>query len=141
MPDGDVGVAYRRVILEKAGYQRIRVQGGVLILRLLDNSCETLDAWHADCVRLMASWQPGKRLRYLHDIRCAEQVTALSLERVMGVLHRMRGVPVSDAKGAVLVRNTTLASLMSSFFKRRRYSNWRIAFFDDEAAALRWLAD
>jgi hypothetical protein len=130
-----------RTVIEKAGYQRQRLPGGIIILRLLDSRMETIDAWHEDCHKLMSRWLPGQRLRYLHDIRRAEQVTPHATERVISVLRRMRHTPVSDGRGAILVNNPTLASLLKTFFKRRPRANWQIRFFSDEAEAIRWLSD
>ena len=129
-----------RTVIEKAGYQRQRMPGGIIILRLLDSRAETIDAWYEDCGKLMSRWLPGQRLRYLHDIRLAEHVTPHATERVVSVLRRMRHTPVSDARGAILLNNPTLASLLKTFFRRRPHVNWQIRFFSDEAEAIRWLS-
>lgn len=129
-----------RTILEKAGYRRQRTAGGILILRLLNSRHETIDAWFEDCNKLMSNWRPDQPLRYLHDIRQAEQVTPYATECVARVLRRMRHIPVNDGRGAILLNNQTLAALLGTFFKRRPQVNWQIRFFQDEAEALRWLA-
>lgn len=128
-----------RTVIEKAGYQRQRIPGGVLILRLLDGRPETIDAWYNDCQRIMSAWRPGRRLRYLHDIRNAEMLTPFAVERVVAVLRRMRNLPISDGRGAILARNSHIVGLLATFLKRRRYANWEIRFFSDESDALRWL--
>ncbi len=129
-----------RTVVERAGYRRQRAMGGILILRLLDSRRETIDAWFEDCNTLMSNWQSDQPLRYLHDIRQAEQVTPHATECVARVLRRMRHIPVSDGRGAILLHNQTLAALLGTFFKRRPQANWQIRFFEDEAEALRWLA-
>ncbi len=130
-----------RTVIEKAGYARQRLPGGVWTLRLGDPHRETLQAWYEDCVRLMAAWRPEQRLRYLHDIRKAGQVTPYAIEYVARVLRRMRQYPVTDARGAILTDNPTLAGLLGSFLKENAYACWQIRFFVDEAEALFWLTD
>ncbi len=130
-----------RTVMEQAGYRRQRMLGGILILRLLDSRPETIDAWYEDCNRMMAHWQTDQRLRYLQDIRQAEAVTPHSTDRAARVIRRMRHIPVTDARGAVLVNNPALVALLGTFFKRRSQANWHIRFFSDEAEALRWLSD
>ncbi len=137
----DAEIGYSRIILEKAGYQRIRIQGGILVLRLRDAQAATLNAWHEDCLRLMETWQPGKRLRYLHDIRAAEKITPLALDRVTGVLRHMRRVSISEGRGAILMSSAPLAGLLASFLRRKHYPNWQIRFFTSEPDALHWLRD
>ncbi len=129
-----------RTVVEKAGYRRERVPGRIDVLRLLDARPETIDAWYEDCSKLMARWQQGQRLRYLHDIRRAEQVTPHAMERVARVLRQMRYIPVTDGRGAILLNNPTLAALLRTFFRRRAHANWQIRFFSDEAEAMRWLS-
>ena len=128
-----------RVVIEKAGYRRQRLSGGTLILRLLDGRPETIAAWYDDCQKIMSAWRPGRRLRYLHDICNAETITPFAVDRVVNVLRRMRKLPISDGRGAILTRSPQVAGLLSTFLKRRRYANWQIQFFNDEAEALRWL--
>jgi hypothetical protein len=128
-----------RVVIEKEGYRRQRLPGGTLILRLLDGRPETIDAWYDDCQKIMSAWRPGRRLRYLHDIRNAETITPFALDRVLNVLRRMRKLPISDGRGAILTRSSQVAGLLTTFLKRRRYANWQIQFFNDEVEALRWL--
>jgi hypothetical protein len=130
-----------RTVVEKAGYRRERLPGSIVALRLLDARPETIDAWYEDCSKLMAHWQQGQRLRYLHDIRQAEQVTPHAMERVARVLRQMRYTPVTDGRGAILMNNQTLAGLLRTFFRRRAHANWQIRFFSDEAEAMRWLSD
>ncbi len=130
-----------RTVVEKAGYRRERLPGSVVVLRLLDARPETIDAWFEDCNKLMSRWERGQRLRYLHDIRQAEQVTPHAMERVVRVLRRMRHIPVSDGRGAILLGNPTVAGLLRTFFRRRAHANWQIRFFDDEGQALRWLSE
>ena len=129
-----------RTVIENAGYRRQRATGGILILRLLDSRRETVDAWFEDCEKLICHWRADQPLRYLHDIREAEQVTPHATERVARILRRMRHIPVGDGRGAILLNNQTLAALLGTFFKRRPHVNWQIQFFYDEAEALRWLA-
>ena len=130
-----------RTVIEKEGYRRQRASGGILILRLLDSRRETIEVWHDDCHKLMSHWRADQPLRYLHDIREAEQVTPYATERVARVLRRMRHIPVTDARGAILVNNQTLAALLGTFFKRRSHVNWQIHFFTDESQALCWLSE
>ncbi len=130
----------RRVMLEQGNYRRERLLSGIVVLRLLDDEPETLEAWFEDCNRLMGEWEPGQRLRYLHDIRGAERVTPRATDRVARILKRMRNTPVTDGRGAIVLKNSTIASLLGTFFKRRPQANWTIRFFDDEADALRWLS-
>jgi hypothetical protein len=52
----------------------------------------------------------------------------------------MRNTPVTDGRGAIVLNNSTIASLLSTFFKRRPQVNWTIQFFTDEVDALRWLS-
>jgi hypothetical protein len=130
-----------RTVMEKEGYIRQRTAGGVVILRLLDPRPETIDAWYEDCNNLMAHWRDDQPLRYLHDIRKAEHVTPHATERVVSVLRRMRHIAVKDGRGAILLNNATIASLLSTFLKRRPQANWQIRFFSDEAQALAWLAE
>lgn len=129
-----------RTVIEKAGYRRQRMLGGILILRLLDAEVQTVDAWYEDCNKLMSHWQPGQRLRYLHDIRQAESVTPHNTDRVARVLRRMRHIPVTDGRGAILLNNSALAGLLGTFFKRRSHANWQIQFFSDEDEAIHWLS-
>ncbi|MCC7446940.1 MAG: hypothetical protein IT324_05950 [Anaerolineae bacterium] len=133
--------ATMRTVIAQAGYRRQRMLGGILILRLLDARPETIDAWYTDCNKLMTHWQTGQRLRYLQDIRQAEAVTPYSTDRVARVIRRMRHIPVTDARGAILVNSPALVTLLSTFFKRRSHNNWHIRFFHDESDALRWLAE
>jgi hypothetical protein len=128
-----------RTVVEKAGYRRERLPGSIVVLRLLDARVETIDAWFEDCNKLMGHWQPDQRLRYLHDIRGAEQVTPHATECVVRVLRRMKRIPVSDGRGAILLNNATVAALLKTFFKRRL--NWQIRFFGDEVEAMRWLSE
>ncbi len=130
-----------RTVIEKAGYSRQRLSGGIWALRLGDSRRETLEAWHDDCVRVMAAWRPEQRLRYLHDIRKAGQITPYAIENVARVLRRMRQRPVTDARGAILTDNPTLAGLLASFLRGSAYARWQICFFQDEAEALFWLAN
>ncbi len=130
-----------RTVLQKNGYMRQRLPGGILILRLLDGRAETLDAWFEDCNKLMSRWQPGQRLRYLHDIRRAEHVTPYATDRVARVIRRMRQAPLTDGRGAILLNNLTLASVLGGFFRRRSLAHWQVHFFTDEAEALRWLSE
>ncbi len=136
MSDGNI-----RTIIEKAGYRRQRLPGNITVLKLLDARPETIDAWYDDCNKLMAHWQRDQRLRYLHDIRGAEQVTPHATDRVVRVLRRMRHIPVSNGRGAILLSNPTLAALLGTFVNRRRHANWQIRFFFDEAEAMRWLGE
>jgi hypothetical protein len=130
-----------RTVIAKAGYRRERWPGGILVMRLLDNQTETIDAWFEDCQLNMSAWRVGRRLRYLHDIRSAEHITAYSTERVTRVLRVMRHTEVSDAKGAVLLKTEAIGTLLSSFLRRRAYEPWQIQFFTDELAALGWLSN
>jgi hypothetical protein len=130
-----------RVVMEQAGYRRERLPNGVLILRLMDARKETIEAWYEDCSRLMTGWRPERRLRYLHDIRRAELVTPHATERVTRVLRRMRTLPVTDARGAILLHSETLAALLGSFLRRRSEMGWDIRFFSDEGRAVRWLSE
>lgn len=130
-----------RIVLEYAGYRRERAAGGILILRLLDDRRETLDAWHEDCHKLMSHWRADQPLRYLHDIRHAEQVTPYATERVARVVRRMRSIPVHDARGAILVNNESLAALLDTFFRRRTQINWQISNFRNEQDAMQWLSN
>jgi hypothetical protein len=128
-----------RTIIEKAGYRREHLPGHIVALRLLDGRPETIEAWYEDCSKLMSHWQREDRLRYLHDVRRAEQVTPHAMERVARVLRQMRYIPVTDGRGAILMNNVTLAGLLRTFFRRRAHANWQIRFFNDEAEAIRWL--
>ncbi len=127
--------------MQEAGYSRERLQGGIFILRLRDANPATIDAWYDDCNKLMGRWQSDQRLRYLHDIRGAETVTPHSTDRVTRVLRRMRYIPVSDGRGAILLNNKLIATLLETFFKRRPRANWQIRFFSDETQALNWLSE
>src|SRR5438270_3105861 len=129
-----------RIIVEQAGYLRERLLGGICVLRLRDSEPETIEAWYEDCNKLMSRWQPGQRLRYLHDIRSAELVTPHATDRVVRILRRMRHTPVTDGRGAILLNNPTLGALLRTFFKRRPQAQWDIHFFDTEDSALHWLA-
>src|SRR5438094_10487571 len=110
-------------------------------MRQQDVRPETIDAWYEDCSEIMAQWRQGQRLRYLHDIRKAEQVTPHAMERVARVLRQMRYTPVTDGRGAILLNNLTLAGLLRTFFRRRAHANWQIRFFSDEDEAKRCLSD
>ncbi|HLY24956.1 MAG TPA: hypothetical protein VKQ72_01365, partial [Aggregatilineales bacterium] len=136
---GPNGVSSLPVVVQEAGYRREAAPGGIVILRLTDSTPETIEAWFEDCNKLMESWKPQQRLRYLHDIRQAERVTPRGLDRVTRILHRMRLIPVGDSRGAILTRNATLAGLLGTFLKRRPRANWQIRFFQDEDKALHWL--
>jgi len=128
-----------RIIVQQAGYSRERLLGGVTILKLRNAEPESVDAWYQDCLKLMSRWQPGQRLRYMHDIRNAEQITSYGLERVIDVLRRLRTIPVSDAKGAVVLKKAALADLLGSFLKRRPTARWEIRFYYEPQEALNWL--
>lgn len=130
-----------RTVLHQAGYVRQRQLGGTYILRLLDHDSTTIDAWFADCNGLMRTWGRGKRLRYLHDIRQAERITPHGIDRATRVLERMRNIPVSDGRGAVLAQNPAVIGILQMTLRSRRYSVWDIRIFQDETTALRWLAD
>ncbi|MEP7286744.1 MAG: hypothetical protein ABI947_13370 [Chloroflexota bacterium] len=130
-----------RVIMQQGGYSRRRLPGSIFILRLEDASPATIEAWYEDCNNLMSRWQPDQRLRYLHDIRGAEWVNSQTMDRVTRVLRRLRYIPVGDGRGAIVLNNTTIASLLSTFFKRRPHANWDIRFFSDPTEALAWLAN
>ena len=127
--------------MEKGGYVRERRLGGIIILRVMDSEPQTIDAWYEDCNKLMSRWQPDQKLLYLHDIRGAERITPHATDRVARILRRMRYMPVGDSRGAILLTNPTIRSLLETFFKRRPRANWQIRFFTDEAEALRWLAE
>lgn len=129
-----------RTIVEKKGYIRQRMNGGITILRVLEPTPEAIEAWYQDCNLFMSRWQPGQRLRYLHDVRSAERVTPYATERVTRVLKRMRTIPVSDGRGAILLNNASLASLLSPFLKPHPPAFWQIRFFSEEAEAFRWLS-
>lgn len=129
-----------RTVISQAGYRRERLPDGTLVLRLLDAYPETVEAWYEDCNRLMASWRPGRRLRYVHDIRNAEYVTPFATERVARVLWRMRQIPVGDARGAILMQNPTLAALLNSFVRNLSAAGWRIRVFGNETEAFTWLS-
>jgi hypothetical protein len=137
MPDLDASQG--RMIYEKAGYTRRRLPSGVTVLTLADANAETLDAWFEDCNKLMSRWQPDDKLRYLHDIRGAEFVTPHATDLVAKILRRMRYTPIGDGRGAVVLRNSTISSLLSMFLNRRMSMNWEIRFFSDDSEALRWL--
>jgi hypothetical protein len=128
-------------IIETAGYRRQRLPGGIWALRLADSRRETLAAWHDDCIKVMEAWRPEQRLRYLHDIREAGQVTPYAIEYVARVLRRMRQRPVTDARGAILTDNPTLADLLGSFLRGNAFARWQIHFFEDEDAAICWLGN
>jgi len=130
----------KKLIIEHGNYRRERLPGGINILRLMDDDPDTLEAWFEDCNRLMTDWEPGQRLRYLHDIRGAERVTPRATDRVARILKRMRNTPVTDGRGAIVLKNGTIASLLSTFFRRRPQANWSIRFFEDESEALHWLS-
>ncbi|MBX3085098.1 MAG: hypothetical protein KF716_25925 [Anaerolineae bacterium] len=130
-----------RTIVEKKGYQRQRMLGGVMILRVLDPTPEAIEAWYKDCNLFMARWQPGQRLRYLHDIRNAERVTSFATDRVARVLKRMRTIPVSDGRGAILLNNAALGKVLSPFLRPHPPAFWQIRFFNDEGDALLWLSE
>jgi hypothetical protein len=135
---GEQGMTVRTIV-ERRGYQRQRMSGGIIILRLLEQSPEAIEAWYEDCNFFMSRWQPGQRLRYLHDIRRAERVTPYATDRVTRILKRMRTIPVNDGRGAILLTNATLANLLTPFLKPHPPAFWQIRFFSDEAEALRWL--
>ena len=141
MTHSDTSQYGARVIVEKGGYVRERRLGGIIILRVKDSEPQTIDAWYEDCNKLMSRWQPDQKLRYLHDIRGAERITPHATDRVARVLRKMRYMPVGDGRGAILLTNPTIRSLLETFFKRRPRANWQIRFFTDEAEALRWLAE
>jgi hypothetical protein len=128
-----------RLIVQKAGYRRERLPGGTLVLRLTDSRAETIDAWYDDCNKLMSAWEPGRRLRYLHDIRGAERITLQATDRAARVLRRMKYVPVTDGRGAILLSDATLGGLLSSYVQRR--PGWQVRVFLEEAEALRWLSE
>jgi hypothetical protein len=128
-----------RTVIQKPGYVRQRVPGGIWILRVQDTSTEAISAWYDDCNLFMAHWRPGQRLRYLHDIRLAERVTPFATDRVTRVLKRMRRIPVTNGRGAIVMQNAALAKLLAPFLKPHPPANWQIQFFSDEQAALRWL--
>lgn len=128
-----------RTLLQQAGYIRQRAAGGVIILRVTNGYPETINAWYEDCKRLMASWQPGKRLRYLHDVRGAGLPTPYATDHVAQVLRQMRYIPVNDGRGAILVENVALAQLLSTLVKRRPQANWQVRCFANENMALMWL--
>ena len=130
-----------RTIVEKKGYQRQRMLGGVMILRLLEPTTEAIEAWYRDCNLFMSRWEPGQRLRYLHDIRQAERVTPFATDRVARVLKRMRTIPVNDGRGAILLNNAALANILTPFLKPHPPAYWQIRFFSEEADALRWLTE
>jgi hypothetical protein len=130
-----------RTVHEQAGYTRQRASGGILVLRLHDARPETLAAWREDCFRIMGTWRGASRLRYLHDIRGAQSMTPYGVECVAAVLRHMRGIPVVDGRGAVLHSNAGIANVLGGFLNRRRYAGWRLRFFTDEDAALRWLGE
>lgn len=130
-----------RTVIEQNGYIRQRAAGGIVILRLADSRAEAIDAWYAECNKFMSHWEPGQRLRYLHDIRGAETVTPYATDRVVRVLRRMRNTPITDGRGAILLNSAALASILSSFFRRRRPGSWQIRFFRDESEAMRWLSE
>ncbi|CAG1002857.1 MAG: hypothetical protein IT322_13575 [Anaerolineae bacterium] len=135
----DPMTAPTRTVIVKAGYRRERLPGNILIMRLLDSQRESLDAWYEDCCKCMSAWRPGRRLRYLHDIRHAEYITPYATERVIRVLAKMRQLPVTDGRGAILLQTPALGSVLGTFFKRRTYANWQVQFFNDEHEAIRWL--
>ncbi len=128
-----------RTLFQQGGYLRQRAEGGIIILRLTNAQPETINAWYEDCNRLIASWQPNKRLRYLHDVRGVGLPTLHTTDRVAQVLRRVRYTSVTDGRGAILVENAALAQLLASLVKRRPQANWQIRCFSDEAAALAWL--
>lgn len=130
-----------RTVVEREGYVRQRMSGGIMILRLLDAREETINAWYEDCNLFMTRWQRGQRLRYLHDIRAAEKVTPYATDRVLHILKRMRQIPITDGRGAVLLNSSALASLLSTFLKRRLVTDWQIRFFNIESEAIRWLSE
>ncbi len=131
----------RKIVIRRPGYEREWLPGDIHILRLHDARSESIEAWYEDCNKLMARWLPGQRLRYLHDIRAAEQVTPRAMDRVTRVLRRMRNTPVTDGHGAIVLNNGVVASLLATFFKRRPQANWQIRFFDNEDAAVHWLSE
>ncbi len=138
---GTHGPSGPSIIVDRPGYRRESTSNGIDILRLADSTPEAVEAWFEDCNQIMEGWTPSQRLRYLHDIRQAERVTPRAVDRVTRILHRMRLIPVGDARGAILTRNATLAGLLGTFLKRRPRANWQIRFFQDEAEALAWLAE
>jgi hypothetical protein len=130
-----------RTIVEKKGYQRQRMLGGIMILRVLEPTPEAIEAWYRDCNLFMARWEQGQRLRYLHDIRKAERVTPFATDRVARVLKRMRTIPVNDGRGAILLNNAALANLLTPFLRPHPPAYWQIRFFGDEPEALNWLSE
>src|SRR5258708_40306722 len=64
------------ITVDQAGYRREIAPGGIIILRLLDSSPETTEAWFQDCNKLMEGWSPEQRLRYVHHIRRAAPLRA-----------------------------------------------------------------
>ena len=131
----------RRIVVQRPGYERERLPGDIYLLRLRDSRSESIEAWYEDCNKLMSRWLPDQRLRYLHDIRAAEQVTPRAMDRVARVLRRMRNTPVTDGHGAVVLNNGVVASLLATFLKRRPQANWQIKFFDNEDDAVHWLSE
>lgn len=130
-----------RTILQRPGYIRQRMIGGITILRVMEPTPEAIQAWYEDCNQFMARWQNGQRLRYLHDIRRAERVTPFATEKVVRILKRMHRIPVSDGRGAILLHNANLMNLLTPFLKPHPPANWQIKFFSDEAEAIRWLSE
>lgn len=128
-----------RIIVEEAGYQRSRLPNGIFVLRVSDARPATLQAWFEDCNKLMSRWQAEQPLRYIHDIRGAEQLTPHGIDYVSQVLRRMRYIPVNDGRGAIVLNNTTIATMLAPFFKRRPTANWQVRFFRDDQEAVRWL--
>jgi len=137
----DNAPADMRVIVQQDGYIRQRQLGGTHVLRLLNPDITTIDAWFTDCTGLMRDWGRGKRLRYLHDIRSAEKMTPHAIDRAARILELMRVTPVSDGRGAVLANNAAVIAILQTTLRTRRYSTWQIRVFQDEAIALRWLAE
>jgi hypothetical protein len=129
-----------RTVVQRQGYLRQHLTSGISILRLLDSSPEAIEAWYEECNLMMANWRPGQRLRYVHDIRAAERITPRGTDRVARVLRRMRSIPVTDGRGAILLHNPALANLLAPFLRPKAPARWLIQFFDDEAEAIAWLS-
>lgn len=130
-----------RTAIDRGSFAGGELPNGIVALRLADSEPDTLDAWYTECARQMSGWTRAKRLRYLHDVRGAAALKAHSIDRVMRVLKAAAASDVSDARGAVVIDNRTVAATLDGVVARYAGSKWRIRCFADEAEAIRWLSE
>jgi hypothetical protein len=139
IPEPSAGA--REAAARARSYLRQEMPGDIVALRLLDSQPQTLDAWFEECTALMSGWAPGRRLRYLHDVRNAETLKPHSIDRVTRVLKRVGKSDVRDGRGAILLNSKTVAATLNQVVGYYVGNKWQIRCFSDEADAIRWLSD